>query len=41
MAFTADAECHRLSMLSSEPNRSQMTLRYSSSVRKRLRMMIG
>jgi hypothetical protein len=41
ISFTSAAVCHRLSILSREPNRSHMTLRYSSRVNMRLRMMIG
>ena len=39
--MTSAAECHRLSILSSEPNLSQITLRYSSRVNILLLMMIG
>ena len=41
ISLTSVAECHRLSMLSKEPNLSQITLRYSSRVNMRRLMMIG
>ncbi len=41
ISFTSVAECHRLSMLSKEPKRSQITLRYSSRVSIRRLIMIG
>ena len=41
ISLTSVAECHRLSMLSSDPKRSHITLRYSSRVSMRRLIMIG